>query len=171
MKLIDEKFKTDKRHYMLQCALAGVAMALVLAAVAPLTNVAVVASLGASAFIVFALPHVRSSAPRFLIGGYAIAVIVGSLCLWVRWHTPLPQQFGRIPDLPGVLFGAAAVAATMFTMVITNSEHPPAAGVALGFVLLESDQWNWITPTAVMAGVVALCAVKHLLRRFLKNLL
>ncbi len=171
MKFMDSKFTTNKLRYVLQCALAGVAMAFILVVVAPLTNVAVIASLGASTFIVFAMPHVRSSSPRFLIGGYAVAVVVGLLCLWLRWRTPLPQQFGLILDLPSVLFGAAAVAATMFVMVITNSEHPPAAGLALGFVLLTSDQWNWLTPPAVMAGVIALCAVKHLLRRFLKNLL
>ena len=138
MKLLDEKFRTNKLRYIFQCALAGVAIAVVLALVAPLTNVAVIASLGASTFIVFALPHVRSSAPRYLIGGYAVAIVIGSACLWLRWHTALPQQLGLIPNLPEVVFGAAAVAAVTFVMVVTNTEHPPAAGLALDSMMCRS---------------------------------
>jgi len=162
MKVLDQEFRTNKLRYIFQCAMAGVTMALVLALVAPLTNVVVIASLGASTFIVFALPHVRSSASRGLIGGYAIAIVVGSACLRLRWQAPLPQRLGLIPNLPEVVFGAAAVAAATCAMVVTNGEHPPAAGLALGFVVL--DKWHWLAPAAVIVGVIALCAVKYLLR-------
>ena len=169
MELIDKKFRRDKRHYLLQCGMAAVAMLVVLALLAPISNAAVIASLGASTFFVFAVPKAKSCSPRFLIGGYVTGVAVGTLCLWLSRITPLPTRLGRIPAFPEVVFGALAVGLTTFAMVVTNTEHAPAAGLALGFVLL--DEWRWIVPIAVLAGIVALCGVKHVLRSFLRDLI
>jgi len=168
-RLIDEKFKTNKLRYVLQCALAGVAMAVVLILLTPISNAAVIAALGASSFIAFGLPYRATSRTRFLIGGYVAGVVAGGLCFWLRSVTPLPAQLGVIPAFPNVVFGAIAVAAATFVMVVTNTEHPPAVGLALGFVLL--DEWRWITVIAVMAGIVTLCVVKVLLKSVLRDLL
>jgi CBS-domain-containing membrane protein len=74
-----------------------------------------------------------------------------------------------VPSLPRVVFGAAAVGLAMLAMALTNTEHPPAAGLALGFVLLE--EWRWITPAAVLGGIVALCLIRAALRPALRDLL
>ncbi len=169
MKFIDSKFKTDKLHYLLQCSLAGVAMALILAILTPLTNTGVIAALGASTFIVFALPHAKASAWRYLLGGYLVALAVGTSFLWLRWIVPLPQHVWIIPDLPKILFGGMAVAMTMFLMVITDTEHPPAAALALGIAMLET--WHPFVPAAIIIGIVALCLVRTLFSRWLKDLL
>jgi len=169
MKLIDESFAGNKFGYIVQCLLAGLSTVLVLALLTSISNIAVIASLGASSFIVFALPHTVSSRPRFLVGGYVVGVAVGSGFLWLRYTTSLPQEFGFIPFFPHVVFGGAAVAMATFVMVVTNTEHPPAAGLALGFVML--DEWRWITPIAVLVGIVALCLIKTLLKPILRNLL
>ncbi len=169
MKLIDIKFRRHKSGYVFQCALAGIAMAVVLAVLTNISNTAVIAALGASLFIVFALPHTDASRPRFLIGGYVIGMAGGALCYWLRYMIPLPEHLGIIPAFPQVVFGAVAVALVAMVMVITNTEHPPAAGLALGFVLL--DEWRWITLIAVMSGIVALCLIKALLKPFLRDLL
>ena len=81
----------------------------------------------------------------------------------------MPQQVWLIADFPHVVFGAGAVALATFTMVITDSEHPPAASLALGLVLM--DEWRWLTLAVVLAGVVVLAAVKQALRPVLRNLL
>jgi len=169
MRLIDTKFSRHKGRFFFQCALAGLAMFLILALMTRISNAAVMAALGASCFIVFALPHQPTSQPRFLIGGYVTAAAVGGLCFWLRHVVPLPEEIGMISTFPQVLFGAVAVALATFLMVVTNTEHPPAAALALGFVLL--DQWRWITPLAVLTGVLALCLVKALLRPTLQDLL
>ena len=169
MKLLDTKFRANKLRYVFQCALAGAAMLVILAILTTISNAAVIAALGASVFLVFAVPHARSCRARFLIGGYVAGAAAGSLCYWLRCVSPLPERLGLIPELPGVVFGAAAVGLATFVMVITDSEHPPAAGLALGFALL--DEWRWVTLVAVMGGIVGLCLIKILLRRVLRDLL
>lgn len=169
MPLFDRKFRANKLRYCLQTGMAGVAMFIILAYLKSISNDAVIASLGASTFIVFVLPQTQSSRARFLIGGYVVGIVVGSACHWLSKIAQLPDQVGLLPDFPGVVFGAAAVAVATFLMVVTNTEHPPAAGVALGFVLLE--QWHWLTPAAVLIGIVVLSLVRHVLRNSLQNLL
>lgn len=169
MKWIDQQFLANKGHYIFRSFLAAAGMLVILALITGLTNAAVIASLGASCFIVFALPHIRASHPRFLIGGYVVGILVGSLCYWLRCITPLPEELGLIANVPQIVFGAAAVGLAMFVMVVTDSEHPPAAGLALGFVMLS--EWRWLAPLAVLAGIAVLCVVKTLLKPVLRNLL
>lgn len=169
MGILDKKFKHDKLRYIFQCALAGVSVLVVLAILLTISNAAVIAALGASSFIVFVVPHAQVSHPRFVIGGYVVGVVTGSLCYWVSRVVPLPEQVGLIADFPHVVFGAGAVALSTFLMVITDSEHPPAASLALGFVLM--DEWRWLTVAVVLAGVVVLALVKQALKPVLRNLL
>ncbi len=169
MPLFDRKFRANKLRYCLQTGLAGLAMLIILAYLKSISNAAVIASLGASTFIVFVLPQTQSSRARFLIGGYVVGIVVGSGCYWLSRIVQLPDQIGLVTEIPAVVFGAAAVALATFLMVVTNTEHPPAAGVALGFVLLE--QWHWSVPVAVLIGIVVLSLVKHVLRNSLHNLL
>ncbi len=169
MRLIDERFRHHRAQYVLQCALATVSMFVILAVLTSISNAAVIAALGASTFIVFALPHTNASNPRYLIGGYVIGVVVGSGCHWLTQTVLLPGPFLSIPDLPEVVFGALAVGLSTFVMVVFNAEHPPAAGLALGFAIL--DEWLWETPAVVLGGILALCLVKQLLKRVMQNLL
>jgi CBS-domain-containing membrane protein len=167
--LIDRNFRPHKLKYVFQCLLAAVAIALILAILNTISNAGVTAALGASTFIVFALPHTQASRARYLIGGYIVGCAVGMLFLWLRLTTTLPQQLWIIPSFPFVIFAASAVGLATFLMVLTNSEHPPAAGLCLGFVMLEEIQW--LTPLAVLVGITALCAVKAMLKPILRNLL
>jgi CBS-domain-containing membrane protein len=169
MLFFDKNFLNDKLRYVLQCSLAAVGVLISLALLKSISNAAVIAALGASTFIVFVLPQTQSARARYLIGGYICGVAVGVFCYWLRHVIPLPQRFGAIPEFPQVVLGAAAVGLATFVMVVTNSEHPPAAGLSLGFVFL--DEWRWMTPVAVLAAICVLCLTKRLLKRALHNLL
>ncbi|MFW6132359.1 MAG: HPP family protein [Planctomycetota bacterium] len=169
MNLFDSHFRRNKLHYLLQCLLASAAMFTVLAAMRSTSNTAVMASLGASAFIAFTMPQRHVSRARFLIGGYVVGTAAGTAAWWLTRFVPLPEQFVFIADFPHVVFGAAAVGLAIFVMVVTNTEHPPAAGLALGFAILE--QWSWLTPAVVLGGIAGLCGVKLLLRPVLRDLL
>ena len=57
----------------------------------------------------------------------------------------------------------------MFLMVITDTEHPPAAGLALGLVLAES--WRPEIIIVVLVGIVLVALLKRLLKPVLKDLL
>ena len=61
---------------MIQSILATVAIFIVLL-VLSLEHAVVIASIGASAFVVFAMPNNVSSRPRSLIGGQLVGLLVG----------------------------------------------------------------------------------------------
>jgi len=48
----------------------------------------------------------------------------------------------------------------MFTMVVTCTEHPPAAALALGLVL---NEWSLLTLLVVLSGVIGLSSIKQLI--------
>ncbi len=160
--LIDKKFKRNKKKYIVQCLMAAVAISAILIALNAFFNAAVIAAFGATCFIVFAMPHQKTSNPRRLIGGYiiGIAVGVGMYCL----ESVIP--FHDISWLIS-LFGAVTVALSIFLMTMTNTEHPPAAGVALGIAL---DGFDPLGLLLIFSAVLILVAVKYLLRRWMINL-
>ena len=161
MGLIDENFRRHPVKYVLQCGLAGLTMAAVLLFLDALSHTAIVASLGASFFIAFTMPKTQASKPRPLIGGYLIGMSTGSLC----------SMLADICTFMGgsyILFGALAVGVAIFLMVVTNTEHAPAAGIALGLVINEWDGWTLLF---ILGAVVFLTVVKRLLRSVLINLI
>jgi len=167
MELIDKKFSNNKMRYVSQSVMATMAILLVLVFLDISTNAATVAALGSSAFIVFTMPQTKSSRPRFLIGGYVVAILTGSVCNFVTTLKFVEDLF-TAPELIYPLFAAISVGLAIFIMVVTNTEHPPAGGVALGLVISEYDI---IAVVVVMVGVVSLSAVKTVLRPVLINLL
>ena len=71
-------------------------------------------------------------------------------------------------DAPHVVFGAMSVGLAIFLMVITDTEHPPAAGLALGLIL---NEWSFLTIVVVLVGIISLSVIKFILKPVLKNLL
>ncbi len=167
MPLVDIKFRKNKLPYVLQCLLAMVAGVLVLAVLKFATNKVVIASLGATSFIVFTMPHSRASTTRRLLGGYAVGLGIGTGCYWltmVNW----PDSMAILNEHSLAVFGGLAIGLAMFIMVVTNTEHPPAASIALGLVMKE-----WSLETVIVAGieVIILCVLKRLLKPILIDLL
>lgn len=89
-------------------------------------SVLVVASMGASAILVFAVPHGPLSQPWPVLGGHLIAAAIGITC----------AKF--IPDQ--VLAGALAVGVTIGAMQYLRCMHPPGGGTTLAMVV----GWNSI---------------------------
>ena len=171
MTFFDAKFKQNKARYTFQCLLTTLSVLLVLLLLDAMSNVAVIAALGASSFIVFTIPHAQVSRPRFCIGGYIIGVAAGSLCYWLGYwlaNIPWPDALLLAYAYADVICGALAVGLTVFGMVVTNTEHPPAASIALGLVLGE---WSLKTVFVVMLGITVLSLFRFLLKPILRNLL
>jgi len=164
--IFDQKFLQNKRRYVLQCLGATLAIMLVLNMLNIFTQTALIASLGATTFIVFAMPSAYSAQPRGIIGGYAIGTVVGALFGFIArspYVTSLP--FSKV--LEYTFFSSLAVGITIFLMVITNLEHPPAAGLALGLVL---NSWNLVTLVYVLVSALVLASMKVLLFPYLIDL-
>jgi len=166
--VFDEKFRDNKARYILQCLLATSSSFIILFILDTMSHAAIIAALGASSFIAFTMPEAQMSRPRFLIGGYLVGMATGCLCCYLRW-IPLLATLPITRGHSNVLFGAIAVGLAIFVMVITDTEHPPAASLALGLVL--NDGCNCKTLAVVLIGIVSLSAIKAVLRPVLRNLL
>jgi CBS-domain-containing membrane protein len=66
------------------------------------------------------------------------------------------------------LFGSIAVFFAILLMVILDTEHPPAAGIALGLVL---NSFDINTIMFVIAAIVLITIVKNTLKPFMIDLL
>lgn len=165
MRFFDQHFKDNKAQYIGQCTLATLGVFIILHTLDARSNAALVGSLGASTFIVFVFPQAHNSSPRFLLGGYGVGILFGSLCAWL---TGVMAQSGAVPYISVIHFAALAVGLSIFVMVLTDTEHPPAAGVALGLVL---NDCNLHSVLVVAAGIACLTALRTLLRPMMVNLI
>ncbi|MEA3457847.1 MAG: HPP family protein, partial [Candidatus Thermoplasmatota archaeon] len=90
-----------------------------------------ITALGASAFIVFTMPTQYSSDPRRLIGGYTVGLASGFI-FYLLSTSELGNSLIGNRTTSIVVFGSIAVGSAIFIMAVTNTEHAPAAGIALG---------------------------------------
>ena len=158
--------KENIKRYVLQCSLAALVVLVLLLVLDAVTQTVLIAALGASTFIAFAVPRSPHSGPRCLIGGYVVGIFAGvSMALLDRALGPSTIVTDHASM---VLFGALATGLAMFLMVVTKTEHPPAAALALGLVL---NEWTLMTLVVVILGVVALSIFKRLILPLLMDLL
>ena len=152
-----EEFKQHWRAYVFQSLLAT-------AVIVPLliylnaVGMVITASVGATAFIVFAMPQSVVAQPRNVVGGQLTGLACGVLCAFV-------PQLAAPYDV--IVPAAAAVGLSMFVMVVIDTEHPPAAGTALGLV---TEGLKWDPVIAVVAGALVLAAAHHFLKKYLRDL-
>ena len=120
-------------------------------------HVVIIASIGATAFIVFAMPKNITARPRRVIGGHIVGLITGSLV-------------SLIPHSNSVLLAcvcALAVGISMFLMVALDVEHPPASGTALGIAIAGFSSGVILT---VLTSSILLSLAHRFLRRYLRDL-
>ncbi|MFC1966105.1 HPP family protein [Chloroflexota bacterium] len=141
-------------------------IAVILNVVGFLTRGAIVAALGASTFIIFAMPKAVTAQPRRLIGGHIVGLLCGLLCYYVfqAWSSGEQSQNWLILLR---IDAAVAVGLSIFIMAITNTEHPPAAGTALGVV---AHEWTYETIIFILVCAISLAIFGRLLRGYLKDL-
>ena len=163
IEIIDKKFKDNKAHYILQCLMAMAAVVMILFAMDSMFREVMLASFGATAFLVFAMPHLRTSQERSVLGGYIIGIILGIVFYHVAAYIYEVFQYHRV----FTVMGGVAVGFSLLLMTMTNTEHPPAAGLALGLVL---QGYHWMSLAIVFSSVIILMAVKRLLKNWLINL-
>ena len=170
-KLLDRRFRHHWKSYLLQCGLATFALLLILLALDVVLQAAIVVAIASSAFIVFAVPHSNASSPRRIVGGHLVAVLVSAVVSLVHL-TPVGANLGADLSLGYYLvvdmMAVVSVGLSIFVMVVTNTEHPPAAGTALGLVVVG---WSLPAVIFVMLGAIALSAAHMLLRNRLTNLI
>ncbi len=152
-------------QYLFQCFLATLTILAVLIFLDILTETAIITALGASAFIVFTMPKMYTSEPRRLIGGYFVGLLVGFIFFGISKVFSIIPFFSETMSL--VIFGALAVGAAIFIMVVTNTEHAPAAGIALGLVI---NNWDHITIIFIICAIIWMSVLRKILKPIMMDL-
>jgi CBS-domain-containing membrane protein len=142
-------------NYVWQSAAVGIVTALTIFIFTGMIGLVILGGVGSTFFTVFALPNNRTAKVRNIIGSYIISIIVGLVCF---------------SYLTGYISGGMAVGLATFFMVITDTEHPPAAGIALGLAM--ADNINFVYKGSIFAIIAALLAsfLRYIFRQWLKDL-
>lgn len=149
---IRSKFKKLWKYYFLQSLLATIVL-FILVLVLGRHKLVVISSMGATTFIVFAMPKTVSAQTRNVIGGHLVGLASGA----IFYFTTLPY-FIEYP---------LAVGLAILLMVALDVEHPPAAGTALAVVINEVSLDAFIT---IMLSAVILSQFRYYLKGHLKDL-
>ncbi|MFO7883116.1 MAG: HPP family protein [Kosmotogaceae bacterium] len=168
MGLIDSRFKGNKKKYIIQILLATLSVLIVLLLLDTVSDVVVIASFGASSFIVFSVPNSPESNVRFVLGGNITGILSAFL---VNLIGVLIINSGIVSvniEYSQTILGAISVGLAMFLMVIFNTEHPPAAGLALGICL---EGFDYLTALITVTGIIILLLFKRIFNKYLINLL
>ena len=131
LKRLRLELKTFIKHwknYVFQSLLATASIFLVLI-ILDMDEAVLIASLGATAFVVFALPEKFTAYPRNVIGGHFVGLLCGFFGIIALHFLPADNNI-----LQNAIY-AFTVGLSIFIMTITDTEHPPAAGTAMGVVI------------------------------------
>ncbi len=144
------------KHYLYQSLLAAIVVFVILL-ILTIENAVVIASIGASAFIVFTMPRNITARPRRVIGGHLVGLFSGSLCAFIPHSSTLAS----------ISVYALAVGVSICLMVALDFEHPPASGTALGVAITGFSPGVII---AVITSSLVLSLAHHFSKKFLKDL-
>ena len=153
---VDKEFRPFWRNYVFQSLLATLAVFVALLLFS-MQHPVIIASVGATAFIVFARPKSVTARSRNAIGGHLIGLFCGFLC------TLIPQP----SFLHSAIAYSLAVGLSIFLMVVADTEHPPASGTALGVAV---EGYSMSLMFAILTSVVVLSLIHRFLRPFLRDL-
>ena len=165
--LLDPKFRRQYRQYILQALLATVAMASILLFVDSLSTAAIAAGLGSSVVGIFINPSGATARLRAVVGGHTMALLLGSVFSVVLFAGSI-ESFAQAHSQFHALMMALSVGLLILVMAITDTEHPPAAGIAIG---MSSREWAPEVFGAILGALVLLGAIKLVLRQHLRDLL
>ncbi len=153
---IDSNFPPYWKQYIIQSSY--VAFTVFIISLILSDNPVIIASIGANAFIVFAMPDNISAEPKRIIGGHFLGFFIGSC-------------FAVFPVMNILFFKAVwlslSVGITILPMVVLDVEHSPAAGTSLGMTLIA---YSSTSATAILISVLLLAIKGHIAKPFLEDL-
>ena len=165
--LLDPKFRRHYRAYLFQALLATLAMAGILLFVDSLSTAALAAGLGSSVVGIFINPSGVTARLRAVVGGHTMALLIGSVFSFVLFTgstEPFIAAHSQYLDLAMAL----SVGLLMLVMAVTDTEHPPAAGIAIG---MTGREWTPEVFGAILGALALLAVIKLVLRRHIHDLL
>ena len=128
---------------------------------------AVIVTVASTAFIIFAIPHSVASQTRRIVGGHVVGVLAGAAFVGVA---AIPGLDGAIEQsrLVWALVACGAVGLATFAMVVTDTEHPPAAATCLALALGGA---SWSSVAFILIGAACFSVIRLVLRGRLIDLI
>ena len=120
-----------------------------------------------SAFTIFVIPESVAATPRKVIGGHLVAGLIGAGVSYIL-QIPGLEIYASETRYIVEIAAALSVGIGIFFMVVTNTEHPPAAGTSLGLVIYGFD---WTSVVFIISSAILLSLVRIVLRPRMINLL
>ena len=155
IKVLDKKLDKDTlKHYFIQSSLAAVILYISLN-LPFITSAVLMAAIGSTAFVVFAMPSSKTARPRNVLGSHLSAGLIGLLF----------SQFS-VMFLPELMAVSIALGVSIFVMVTLDVEHPPAGGTVI-FLVLTPVVEAFLT-LLLLASIMAL--MSYLLKPYLRDL-
>ena len=155
------KFRTYWQYYVFQSLAATVALFALMMIINIQEKPVIIASIGATTFIVFTMPGYLTAKPRNVIGGH----IIGMLCGFIA--SAAIMIMGNPSAITLAMILSLAVGLSIFVMVVLDMEHPPASGTALGVVLHGISVTVALT---ILISILFLSLVHKLFRHYLRDL-
>ena len=165
--ILDQYIHSKWVPYIFQCGLATLCLILILIIGDSLLRAAIVVGIASSTFTVFVIPHSVAATPRRVFGGHLVAALIGatiSLLIQLTIFSAYTEDTKYLLDI----CAAISVGIGILLMVVTNTEHPPAAGTAVGLVIYGFD---WSSVVFILASALLLCLVRWILFPRMINLL
>ena len=162
----DPGFAYAPLRFVVQAGLATLVMLAILEFVHSLSTAAIAAGLASSVVGIFISPSNRTARIRAVVGGHGVALALGSIFSVILFLGAVESFFINLEHLRNFAY-AFAVGLAMLLMAITNTEHPPAAGTALGMASREFDVFVFLS---IIGAVAMLGALKLVLRPYMRDL-
>ena len=156
-----KKFKLHWKNYVFQSLFATLTVFILILVLNIKRQPVIIASIGATAFIIFALPNSITARPKNVIAGQLIGIGCGFICCLIP-HSIIAQG-----GILSSLIYAIAVGMSFFIMVITDTEHPPGSATALGIVV---SSFSWPVAITITASAVILSGIHILFKKYLRDL-
>ena len=108
----------------------------------------IVASIASGCFVIFVMPSSPTAQPKNLVGGHIVELASGSLYTFFAYDAVQPTSF---------IFYAFVFGISIFLMILTDTEHPPAAGTALGVAVhgFSIDVVVAVVMNAIVLSIIA----------------
>lgn len=165
LRWVDPHFTHRWKAYLIQSTAAAVLLWVILLAQDIISSGAIVAAIASSVAIVFLVPHSVASSPVRIVGGHLSAVVAAYIVVGIALF--FPDSVAEAVWFKDLL-GAVALGVAIMLMSMTNTEHAPAAGTALGLAILGTP----VQPVLFIVTAAMIVAIARvLLGPRLQNLL
>ncbi len=163
---LDPGFAHYPARFVAQAGIAAAVMLVMLLFVDSLSNAALAAGLASSVVGIFINPSNRTARIRSVVGGHGLALALGSLFSFFLFFGPVESFMADAEYLRNFSY-AIAVGLSILLMAVTNAEHPPAAGTAIG---MASREFDLLIFFSIIGAVMMLAVIKLALRPYLRDL-